>query len=486
MEPITLKEALAWTSGTLRQGKEECIIKSFSTDTRNIRPGDFFIPISGSIFDGHKFIFDAARKGARGSFYSTGYFSPAKVPPPHLNPPPRGGRCGGGDFILIEVKDTRQALLAIAKNYRRKFRIPVICLTGSCGKTTTKELITHILKDSYKVLANPGNFNNEIGLPLSLLSITKRHDVAVLELGMNHPGEIAALSEAAQPQYGMITNIGSAHLGFFRSREEIAHAKAELLAYLASVKDATAFLPADDTFFPFLSSFPVARKITFGFKTTADYFLREVKGGATPPKFDSKGASFILHRKKGEPLSIKVPLFSSCNLKNVLAAIALTLEFGVKEDVLVKRLKSFKSLPHRFELKKKAGVYFVDDTYNANPTSFRLALSDFYRLAGENKKIVVAGSMAELGRFSTISHLSLGKFLARLRPDFLLLIGPEKRAVCAGAMQAGFPYRRLRFARDNQTAAGIIRKHLSPGTFVFLKGSRFLKMEDILTFLNVI
>ena len=470
MEPITLKEALAWTSGTLRQGKEEFIIKSFSTDTRGIQPRDFFIPISGPRFDGHKFILESARKGARGSFCSRENIAKVKDLLSSNN---------FQNFILVEVEDTKKALLSIGKNYRSKFNIPVMALTGSCGKTTTKELITHILSGSYRVLANPGNFNNEIGLPLSLLNITREHDVAVLELGMNHPGEIAALSEAAQPRYGMITNIGSAHLGFFRSRKEIAHAKAELLAYLTSVKDAEAFLPADDIFFPFLSSFPVARKVTFGFKKTADYFLRETES-------DSNGTSFILHRKRGEPVSIKVPLFSSCNLKNVLAAIAFTLEFGIEEDVLVERLKSFKTLSHRFEVKKKAGVYFVDDTYNANPTSFRMALSDFYWLAGDNKKIVVAGSMAELGRFSTRSHRSLGKFLARANPNFLLLIGPEKRAICAGAMQAGFPYSRLRFAKDNQTAAKVLQKHLSPGTFVFLKGSRFLRMEEILTFLNVI
>lgn len=472
MEKITVKELLDWTGGSLRQGRKDFVIRSVSTDSRSLERGDFFIPIAGANFDGHDFVAAAVAKGASGSLFASGkYFHPHLTSPVKRDefPSPGGRGEGRGKFILIEVPDIKKALLSIAENYRLKFKIPIIAITGSSGKTTTKELIAHILSASCRVMANAGNFNNEIGLPLSILKLSTADQAAVLEMGMNHPGEIADLCRAASPNFGLITNIGSAHLGFLRSKSRIAAAKAELLTYL---KCGCAFLPADDHFFSFLSSFPVRERVTFGLNKKADYFLKDA--GFTP-----EGTHFLLVRKKGKSLPLFVPIFGFFNLKNVLAAAALTLRFGVSEDVLTEQLAKFKPAKHRFQVLKKSGAYIVDDTYNANPTSFREALTTFRRLAGNNRKIIVAGSMAELGRFSQKSHFSLGRFLAQINPDCLILVGPDKETVRKGALSVGFPESRILRAEDNQAAGSFLQKNLQPGTFAFLKGSRFLKLEEI-------
>ncbi|MCX5642905.1 MAG: UDP-N-acetylmuramoyl-tripeptide--D-alanyl-D-alanine ligase [Candidatus Omnitrophica bacterium] len=474
MEKITVQELLDWTGGLLKQGQKDSVIRSVSIDTRNLKRGDFFIPIAGENFDGHNFISGAAAKGASGSFFASGKFIP-----PSLTPPTRGGEFlpldGGGkvgvskEFILIEVPDTKKAFLALAENYRRKFKIPVIAITGSSGKTTTKELIAHILSASCRVMANAGNFNNEIGLPLSILKLSGADQAAVLEMGMNHPGEIANLSRAASPDFGLITNIGSAHLGFLHSKSRIAAAKAELLSYL---KRGCAVLPSDDRFFPFLASFPVRERVTFGLKEGADYFPEDIR-------FTPEGTHFLLSRKKGKPLPLFAPIFGLFNLRNILAAAALTLHLGVSEDDLAGQLAKFKPAKHRFQVLKIAGAYIVDDTYNANPASFREALSTFRRLAGSNRKVIVAGSMAELGRFSRNSHLSLGRLLAQVNPDCLILVGPDSETVWEGASSAGLPESRILRAEDNQAAGLLLQKNLQPGTFAFLKGSRFLKLDEV-------
>ncbi len=464
MEKITVKELLDWTGGLLRQGRKDFVIHSVSIDTRSLKRGDFFIPITGENFDGHNFMAAAVAQGASGALFSEGNLL-------HSSPIPlsRGERRGKGGFILISVPDTKKALLSIAENYRRKFKIPVIAITGSSGKTTTKELVAHILSASYCVMANAGNFNNEIGLPLSILKMNTADQAAVLEMGMNHSGEIANLSRAASPDFGLITNIGSAHLGLLHSKSRIAAAKAELLAYL---KCGCAVLPADDCFFSFLSSFSVRERITFGLKKGADYFPKDIK-------FTPEGTHFLLGRKEGKPLPLFVPIFGSFNLKNVLAASALTLRFGISEDVLIGQLAKFKPAKHRFQVLERSGAYIIDDTYNANPTSFREALSTFRRLAGNNRKIIVAGSMGELGRFSQRSHFSLGRFLAQTNPNCLILVGPEKETVREGARSFGLPESRILRAKDNQAASSFLQKNLQPGTFVFFKGSRFLKLEEI-------
>jgi UDP-N-acetylmuramoyl-tripeptide--D-alanyl-D-alanine ligase len=472
MEKITVKELLNWTGGVLKQGRSDFVIRSVSIDTRTLKRGDFFIPIAGDNFDGHNFIAAAAAQGASGSLFAPGKcFHPHRTSPikGEVFPSPGGRGEGRGKFILISVPDTKKALLAIAENYRRKFKIPVIAVTGSSGKTTTKELIAHILSASCRVMANAGNFNNEIGLPLSILKLSAADQAAVLEMGMNHPGEIANLSRAASPDFGLITNIGSAHLGFLRSKSRIAAAKAELLPYL---KRGCAVLPAGDRFFSFLSSFPVRERVTFGLKKEADYFPKNIR-------FTAEGTHFLLCRKEGKPRPLFVPIFGLFNLKNVLAAAALTLRFGVSEEVLTEQLSKFKPAKHRFQVLKKSGAYIVDDTYNANPASFREALVTFRRLAGNNRRIIVAGSMAELGRFSRRSHFSLGRFLARANPDCLILVGPEKETVREGARSFGFSESRILRAKDNQVAGAFLQKNLQPGDFVFFKGSRFLKLEEI-------
>lgn len=259
------------------------------------------------------------------------------------------------------------------------------------------------------------------------------------------------------------------HLGFLRSKKRIAVAKAELLTYL---KRGCAVLPADDRFFSFLSSFPVQERVTFGLKKGADYFPKEIR-------FAPEGARFLLCRKAGKTLPIFIPLFGIFNLKNVLAAAALTLRFGVSEEILIKQLAGFKPAKHRFQVLKKSGACIVDDTYNANPVSFREALNTFRRLAGNNRKIIVAGSMGELGRFSQRSHFSLGRFLAQTDPCCLILVGPEKETVREGARSVGLPAGRILKAKDNQDALSFLREKIKPGDFVLLKGSHFLELEEI-------
>jgi len=460
MEPVSLKEILAWTGGRRLQGGLKKPVRRFSTDTRKIEPGDFFIPVAGASFDGHDFIPAAAAAGALGSLCGAGRRPAAKLPE---------------NFLLVEAPgDTRAALLDLARHYRLRFQIPLLALTGSSGKTTTKELLTHLLAGRFRVLANRGNFNNEIGLPLSIFELERRHRAAVLELGMNHPGEIAALARTCRPGFGLITNIGTAHLGLMGSRRAIAAAKAELLAELAG---GTALLPADDAFYPFLAGCPVRRRVSFGLKATADYRVMRPQPGAG-------ATAFLLKRPAGPPLELKVPLFGTFNLRNTAAACAAALEMGLPAEALAERLASFQPVPHRFAVRPWRRAFIVDDTYNANPTSFQAALAEFRRLAGPAPRIITAGSMGELGRFSRRSHLTLGRRLARLEPGLVILLGPERATMAEGARQAGLPARRIRIAESNPAAAEILKKHLQPGAWALLKGSRLNRLEEILAALE--
>ncbi len=456
MEPVSLEEILAWTDGRRRQGSLKKPIRRFNIDTRRIEPGDFFIPIAGASFDGHDFIPAAAAAGAAGSLCASGR-RPAEPLPEN--------------FLLVEVPgNTRRALLDLARHYRLRFDIPLLALTGSSGKTTTKELLTHLLAGRFRVLANRGNFNNEIGLPLSLFQLERKHQAAVLELGMNHPGEIALLARTSRPGFGLITNIGTAHLGLMGSRRAIAAAKAELLEALAG---GTALLPADDAFYPFLAAFPVRRQVSFGLKPAADYRVKRLKTGPD-------GTAFILERPDGLPLALTVPLFGAFNLRNTAAACAAALEMGLPAGALAGRLAAFQPVAHRFSVQKWRGAFLVDDTYNANPTSFRAALAEFRRLAGPAPMIVAAGSMGELGRFSRASHLALGRRLAGLEPKLVILLGPERKTMAEGARAAGLPAGRLRPAASNPAAAEILKKNLKPGDWALLKGSRLNRLEELL------
>lgn len=460
MEPVSVEELLRWTGGRLAAGRRAGKIASFATDSRTLAPGDFFIPLKGANFDGHRFIAQARAAGAAGTLCENGL--PETAAPGRESP-----------FTVIAVGDTGQALLDIAAGYRRRFCLPVAALTGSAGKTTTKDLAAWIMAGCRRVLSNPGNFNNQVGVPLSVLAMDKGHRAAIFELGMNRPGEIGRLADVVKPGCALITNTGSAHVGLLGSRRNIAAAKAEILP---RVRNGTALLPADDHYFRYFASFPAGKTVTFGVKKRGEYHPQAIEHRAG-------GTRMLIARAAERPLEITVPLTGLFNVANTIAAVALCRTLGAPDETIRQRAAAFPAPAHRFQrLRTPAGAHVIDDTYNANPASFRAALAEVRRLAPAGSRLVaVCGSMGELGRFSRRSHRALGRFIARLAPDSLIVTGPEGTEIGHGAAAGGFPEGLIFRAPDNRAAAAALKRRLRPGDWALVKGSRFLGMEEIIT-----
>lgn len=460
MESLSVQEILEATEGRLLRGEPSQLTRSFSTDTRTLRPGDLFIPLKGKRFDGHDFLPEAFARGAIGALLS----DPEKIPSSPF-------------ALLLQVEDTLQALGEIARLWRRKFPIPVVAVTGSNGKTTTKEMIRSILAQDRSVLASQGTFNNLVGLPLTLLALNPFHEAAVLELGMNAFGEVRRLSEIAQPDVGVITNIGEAHLEFLGSLEGVAQAKGELLPFLEGEK--VAVLNLDDPYCNGLLPQVRGRLLTFGLNEKADLWAGGVqlrKGG---------GTAFVLHRGQ-EAVPVELPATGYHNVYNALAASAVGSVFDLPLRRIAEGLKRTSLAPMRFEQRRLAsGVVLINDAYNANPTSMRAAIETFFQVKEGRRAILVLGDMLELGEASKEAHLRLGRFVARFNPDLLITVGRESERIGEGAVASGLPEGRVRHGKDQAEAKALLRGAMGPSplpseeTWVLLKASRGMRLEEV-------
>jgi UDP-N-acetylmuramoyl-tripeptide--D-alanyl-D-alanine ligase len=432
-------------------------IKGVSIDSRRIKKGELFVAIKGVRYDGHDFVADAIRKGAWGALVERQVFDAS-------------GEAYRGQKNILPVEDTLSALQKMSNLHRRKFSIPVIGITGSNGKTTTKEMLAGILRQEGPVLKNEGNLNNHIGVPLTLLTLERRHAFAVVEMGMSAPGEIETLAQLAWPDTAVITNVGPAHLEFFETTEQVAEAKGELLENLRP--GGTAVLNADDPFFEQLAKKFGGRLVTFGIEKPAD-----VRAGSLSPE---NGFMNFTLTTADSAVNVRLRAAGKHNVYNALAAAAAAVSSGMSLDAVKRGLEDFSPVAMRSEVRHIRGRTVLADCYNANPASMEAALATLVSLAAGNRAIAVLGDMFELGKASVEAHREIGRTVARLGVALLITVGERAGNTGAGAIDAGMPGDRVRAAQQNSEAARLLRELSLPGDVVLVKGSRGMKMETIL------
>jgi UDP-N-acetylmuramoyl-tripeptide--D-alanyl-D-alanine ligase len=439
-------------------GRLEAVeIKGVSIDSRNIREGELFVAIKGDRFDGHDFVSEAIRKGAWGAMVQRSEFES------------RYDKLGGFRNIL-PVEDTLFSLQEMAKLHRRKYSIPVIGITGSNGKTTTKEMIACIMKRKGPVLKNEGNLNNHIGVPLTLLRLDGGHRSAAVEMGMSALGEIDLLARLVSPDVAVITNIGPAHLEFLGTMDRVAEAKAELLGNIRP--GGTAVLNADDRYFQTLRSKWSGRILCFGIEQKAD-----VRAVVHPQGKDCTDFTLMTPDSR---VNVRLRTLGRHNIYNALAAAASAMAAGMSLEAVKYGLEDFAPVAMRSEIRIMKGRTVMADCYNANPGSVRAALETLATLKRGMCAIAVLGDMLELGAAGAEEHREMGRTAARLGVDVIISVGDLAKCILDGALDAGMPKSRL-FAASNQAAAAeLLNKHSKEGDAVLIKGSRGARMEKIL------
>ncbi|RKY35859.1 MAG: UDP-N-acetylmuramoyl-tripeptide--D-alanyl-D-alanine ligase [Candidatus Omnitrophota bacterium] len=450
---FTIKEIIEITSGKLVHGKSEQCVTGICTDTRTLKQGDLFIALKGENFDGHNFVAQALKKQAIGVLVQESWIERNRI-------------LEQSEYILISVSEPVLSLCEIAAFYRKKFKISLIAITGSNGKTTTKEMIAAILSGKYNVLKSKQSFNNQIGVALSLLELAPKHQAAVFELGMNHSGEISYLANMVCPDLSVITNVGQAHLGFFENIEQIVSAKCELLRNFAMVP---AIVNIDCCkLYSQALKFSKNRLITFGIEKKCDYQAKDII-------FLQDGLEFMLNRK----YKFRVRVYGEHNVYNALSAIAVGRYFGLDIKLIQERLNIFKPMHLRMQMVNAAGIHILADCYNANPHSTQAAINTFSAMQA-NRKIFVFGSMLELGKFSSQCHCGIGRLTANSAIDFLITVGELAECAAVEAVKSGMDKHNVFTCAKAVDALAILRNLLKPGDLVLLKGSRKMKLEYIL------
>ena len=449
---LTADEIASAVGGEIIKGDAAKEITGVATDTRTLRVGDAFFALTGEERDGYAFLDDAVGRGATALVVSQ---------------KPKGAT---GDAIVIVVADTLRALGDLAARHRRKSEVWIAAVTGSVGKTTTKEMTAAVLGAKGLTLKNAGNFNNEIGLPLTIFEITPEHKYAVLEMAMRGPGEIDRLAEIAQPEVGLITNIGISHIERLGSIEAIARAKGELMGRLP--KSGSAVLDADSEWWDFLGRLAPCPIIGFGFSERA-----HVRGGDLT--LDEKGCPTFTVTVKGRPHPTRMRLAApgEHNAKNALAAVAVGLHFGIEPEEAAETLRSCTLPEMRMNVTTTAaGVTVIDDTYNASPASMAAALRLMGTLRGK-RKIAVLGDMLELGDQTAAAHREVGELAVESGAKLLVTVGERAVDIASGAKSAGLSEDAVTSLGDSGEVAEAVKRLLLPGDVVLVKGSRAMKME---------
>lgn len=439
-------------------GVPERVARSYSIDSRTIQPQALFFALRGPHFDGHSFVAASLQAGAVAAVVESGWAQSASV---DIAP------------FLISVTDTMTALQDLGHAVRRKWSRPLIAVTGSTGKTTTKELIAAVLGGRYAVHKSVQNLNNHLGVPLTLLGLTPAHEVGVLELGMSHAGEIAHLARIAVPSVGVVTNVAPVHLEFFDSLAGIAAAKRELIENLAP--PSTAILNYDDEQVRcFREGFP-GRVVTYGFEPGADYRatgfrLETGSHGEVDSAFHVRGPEC--------EADLRLSLAGRHNVANALAAIAVGRLLGVSPGTIAMVLADFQPLRQRTEVERIApGVTLINDCYNSNPRAMEQMLQLVREWPGAARRIAITGEMLELGPSAPDLHRGVGRAAAAAELDWLLAVQGDARFILEGAITAGTPRDRCRFFGEASEAGAFCRSIMRPGDLVLVKGSRGVHLE---------
>ena len=441
------------TGGRLIAGAPSREFHGVSTDSRTIAPGALFVPLRGDRFDGHHFVAAALARGAAGVLASAPVTATA-------------------DVAVISVPDTLEALQRLGHDVRRRSGARVVAITGSAGKTTTKEVAAELLATRYVVFRNRGNLNNHIGLPLSLTELAAGQEVAVVELGMNHAGEIRTLVGIAEPDVRVWTNVGDAHIGFFGSRDAIARAKAEILE--RATPSTLVVANADDPLVMSHVARFTGRRVTFGESLEATVRASRVVDRG----FDGTTAEIAT---PGGTAELSVPLAGRAQLSNVLAATAVALEFEIPLDDIVARVKTIAPVPRRgASTTLSSGARLVDDSYNASPAAVAMMLSALAATPTSGRRIAVLGEMLELGDQAAALHDASGRAAARAGVDTLVVIGgPSAEGLVTGAVLAGLDRTRIHRFADSASAADSIARLVAPGDLVLVKGSHGTRTDIV-------
>ena len=426
-----------------------------TTDTRRDCTGRLFVALRGANHDGHGFVAAAVEAGATGLLVDQAVVLPDA-----------SRRADRGQPFVVRVADTGKALLDLAAEHRRRQRARVIGVTGSCGKTSTKEWLGAVLAAAMPTVRSPGSYNNQIGVPLTLFAIEPHTRAAVVEIGTNAPGEIAQLTEVVRPDIGIVTCVAPAHLEGLGSIDGVAREKSALPAGLPA--DGPCILNGDDAACRAMGAVTKAKVQFTSVTREADWF-------ATDVRFHGLGTTFLLNGQR----PVLLPLMGTHNIYNALAVIAAATELGVPEQQVLAALANVPSAQRRLEPKAAGGVTIIDDTYNMNPTSAAAALQALAGLGGGGRRIVVFGQMRELGEQSADLHRGLGAEVARTHQDVLVCIGEAAAAIADGAVQAGMKASAAHCVADRDAALALLRAELRPGDRVLCKASRAVQLDRL-------
>ncbi len=454
METITVGQLLEAVHGTLLGGSQdmELSVSRVDTDSRDIHPGSLFIPLVGERFDGHAYITSALEAGAAGCLT-------ARVRTDYRE-----------DKFYIQVGNTERALRDLAAWYKDRFQIPFVGITGSVGKTTAKDMIAAVLSVKYKVLKTEGNFNNNIGLPLTLLRLDHTHQVGVLEMGMDKPGEIDYLSDIVRPEVGVITNIGDAHIEKLGSRENIFKAKCELLPNIRK-ENGLVVLNADDPMLTTLRGNTPVQAVFCGKAEDADDYRAQVTGG--------DGVSHIHCRIITPKMErdVKIPALGEHMIYPTLIAAAVGEHFGLTPDEIEDGIARFVPTRMRMNVIQREGeITILDDSYNANPQSMRAAISV---LADTHSswKVAILGDMFELGPYAPALHAGVGDYLGKRGIDCLVAVGKLSEHMAQGAREAGVPM--VYSCADKEAAKVVLPQVVRPDSTILVKASRGMALEEL-------
>jgi len=450
MNSLPLSQIAQLAGGSISSGDQTVVVNKVSTDSRTLKSSELFVALRGENFDGHNFVESAAQIGAAGAIVESTWNG--EIPK---------------NFALIRAKDTLQAYQDLAANYRKSLMLKVVAITGSNGKTSTKDFTAAVLAHRFRVTKTEGNFNNHVGLPRTILEATSADEIGVWEIGMNHPGEIATLAKVAAPDVAIITNIGVAHIEFMGSREKIAEEKAALAEAVGA--DGAIILNADDLFTKTIAS-RARRKVILAGTNSGSIQAAEITQSGT-------GADFTIlegaHRCRAQ---LSVPGLHM--VQNALLAVAAGRAFGLSLEECAAELAAAPLTRARSQIKDIGGVQFLDDSYNANPDSMKAALRTLVELDADGKRIAVLGEMRELGDQSERGHREVGETAAVLKIDQLIAIGDIAAAIADAAGQAGL--RKTTIVKSTSEAAEVLGEIAAPGDLVLIKGSRAARTEEVI------
>jgi UDP-N-acetylmuramoyl-tripeptide--D-alanyl-D-alanine ligase len=449
MELLTLGDVVDLSEGELISRGGVSPTRKFSIDSRSAGPGDVFIAVKGRNFDGHDYIAEALSKGVSVIIAE--------------RMPSLGEDINGKNFIL--VKDSIEAMGKMAGKIRRSFGIPLICVTGTNGKTTVKDLTACALSPDYKVLKSRDSYNNVFGVSLTLFEMNGSHQAAVLEAGTNSPGEIAYLGEICAPDIVIITNIGRGHLQALGNKKGVLAEKSSMIGKLSP--KGLAIINGDDKMLSGLKV-PGGRILYYGCGNNCDIRIGGIEAVSTGMKFFVDGEKYFL------------PYTGRHNVHNAAAAIAAARSMGVGTENIRQSMEKASQPGMRLEKISYRGITFLNDAYNANPESFTAAVGALAAMPSRGEKWVVAGDMGELGGAARELHRDLGRKIAKIKPDFLITIGELAREILAEARVCGMEEKRTYEAFSHGEAASKIREKAPIGSTVLVKGSRVMKMEEVI------